>query len=120
MNISQDQNHYLVTLDSEFTIHNVAEAKRSFDEMKFSTGKKLVWDLKNLSRIDTAGIQFLISCKNWSASNGLEMGIINHTESIIGAFDLLGLAAYFGDSIKMSKEMKENYKFSYGRKKGFY
>ncbi len=56
-------------------------------------------DLSKVDDLDTAGIQLLMVCKQESRRLGHEMSIIAHSNTVVGVFEFLNLAGFFGDPL---------------------
>lgn len=76
-----------------------------------------IFDLKNVSRIDTSGVQILIGAKKLTSLQGKNLSLINHSEAVLRTWDILGLVSYFGDKVKIKKSELNYYSFKYGMKK---
>lgn len=120
--ISETDKQLDFTLKGEFTIYSVSDFKKKLDEIMENSGwkPKIYIDLSGVSRMDTAGIQFLIALKLHSSKKNTQLILQNHSDEIIAMIELYGLMGFFGDPIKLTKSKKDIFPFSYGRKKGFY
>ena len=58
-------------------------------------------DLSGVTAIDTAGLQLLIMAKREAIATGRELRLTRHSQAVLEVFDLLGMAAYFGDHLVM-------------------
>jgi anti-anti-sigma factor len=61
-------------------------------------------DLNGVSEIDTAGIQLLMMAKKNEKSAGKTVRVLNHSQSVLEAFELYDLAGYFGDPLVLESE----------------
>ncbi|HJV82004.1 STAS domain-containing protein [Noviherbaspirillum sp.] len=56
-------------------------------------------DLSAVTEIDTAGVQLLMLARKAAQANGHALRMVAHSAAVVEAFELLNLAAYFGDPI---------------------
>jgi anti-anti-sigma factor len=113
-------NKNVLSLLGEFTIYAVSEFKQKIDSTPDLVKSDLYIDLSKVTRIDTSGIQALISIKKLYTNKGLNIHLMNHSEAMIAMIELYGLMAFFGDQLKLKKEDLDKFPFKYGRKKGYY
>lgn len=60
---------------------------------------ELELDLSALDEVDCSGLQLLIMAKQEANRIGCELRLTNHSPMVIEAFELSGLASFFGDPI---------------------
>lgn len=118
--ILRDKDKLKCLLSGELSIYIVNELKNKLTEFLSEKDTELYLDLSGVSRVDTAGIQLLIAVKIQAGKVNKKLHFLNHSEELISSIDLYGLMSFFGDPIKVKKEMAADYPFLYGRKKGFY
>jgi anti-anti-sigma factor len=87
------------------------------DGVRDSAADRVVLDLKEVTSMDTSGVQNLLFLKRYFESRNMEMAIINHAPPVIAAFDLYGLIAVFADKVHVKKAEIPNYDFAYGVRK---
>ena len=58
-------------------------------------------DLSGVTEIDTAGVQLLMLAKQTALAQGRDLKLRAHSPAVIEVFDLLNVAAYFGDHLVM-------------------
>jgi anti-anti-sigma factor len=56
-------------------------------------------DLSGVSEIDTAGIQLLMMAKKTEKNTNMTVRVVNHSQSVLEAFEIYDLAGYFGDPL---------------------
>ena len=56
-------------------------------------------DLSGVTEIDTVGIQLLMLAKKTAQTNQCTVRLIAHSAAVTEAFELVNLAAYFGDPL---------------------
>jgi anti-anti-sigma factor len=108
---------YLTAWEGYLTIQYAKVWKDKLMKYDFKKGSKLSVDLSKIQRVDTAGVQFLIFVKKFCLENQIHLTLLNHSLPILKVFDVLGLVGYFGDKIKVNKEISKELEFSYGIKK---
>lgn len=92
-----------LTIPGDMTIYEAEEIKSLFDKAAKSKGNICV-NLENVSEIDSAGIQLMISLKKTLIENDREVTFESHTEAVINLFDVFDIATYFGDPIIMDNQ----------------
>lgn len=94
----------MLSLSGELTIFRAAELK---DELLQAltragqTGGVLELDLSQVSELDTAGLQLLMLLKKTARPRGCELRLLAHSPAVLEVFELLNVAAYFGDPLVM-------------------
>lgn len=63
-------------------------------------------DLSGVTDIDSAGVQLLMLAKKTAAASNRELRIVGHSPAVIEVFELLNVAAYFGDHLVMDSKTK--------------
>ena len=58
-------------------------------------------DLSGVTDLDTAGVQLLMLAKKTALAQGRDVTLIGHSPAVIDVFELLNVAAYFGDALVM-------------------
>ncbi len=103
INYKKQNNICHISVDDEMTIYTAAEQKQELlgylhdcDEIEL--------DLTGVTEIDSAGLQVLMLFKNESQRVDKEVRIIQHSQPVIEAFELLNLAKHFGDPIVIPTE----------------
>ena len=87
-------------LDGELTIYRAAELKPLIIDA-LQPGGTLEIDLAGVSEIDSAGVQLLMLAKREAQARGGELHLCGHSPAVLDVFDLLDLAAFFGDPLVM-------------------
>ena len=77
-------------IDGECSIYRADELKAALTE-PLQVGVRLVVDLSSVSELDTCGLQLLML--------GAELQLIGHSPAVIEVFELLNMAAFFGDPL---------------------
>lgn len=82
-------------LEGELTIPRAAELKPVLLDANAPTE----FDLSRVTSIDSAGLQLLILAKREALAAGRELRLVRHSQAVLDVFDLLNMAAYFGDHL---------------------
>jgi anti-sigma B factor antagonist len=86
----------------EFTIFRAAELKQTI----FAEPLATEIDLSEVTEMDSAGLQLLMLAKKTAQEQGRELRLVGHSEAVIDVFELLNVAAYFGDPVVMDPRSK--------------
>ncbi len=84
-------------IEGEFTIFRAMELKPGI----FSNPLPEEIDLTGVTEIDTAGVQMLMLAKRDAIAQQRELRLVGHSRAVIEVFELLNVAAYFGDPLIM-------------------
>lgn len=87
-------------IEGEMTIYRAAELKQALLEA-LNGATALEVDLHGVTEIDSAGIQLLMLTKATGQANACEVRLLNHSPAVLEVFELLDLAAHFGDPLLM-------------------
>jgi anti-anti-sigma factor len=82
----------------ELTIYRADELKRALIE-PLSTDTRLVLDLSGVTEMDTCGLQLLMLAKRTAKALQAELQLVGHSPAVIEVFELLNVAAFFGDHL---------------------
>ena len=63
-------------------------------------------DLAGVTDIDTAGVQLLMLAKKTALAQQRELRLVGHSPAVMEVFELLNVAAYFGDPLVMAPSEK--------------
>ncbi|MCG8425747.1 MAG: STAS domain-containing protein [Chromatiales bacterium] len=96
-----------LTVDDEMTIYNAAEQKTEFLG-HLSDCQEVELDLSSVTEIDSAGLQLLMVMKSEAQRLDHEIRFIKHSQPVVEIFELLKLAAHFGDPIVIPSEWQES------------
>ncbi len=58
-------------------------------------------DLSGVTEIDTAGVQLLMLAKKTALAQQRNLKLVAHSPAVLEVFELLNVAAYFGDPLVM-------------------
>ena len=85
-------------IDGECNIYRADELKAALTE-PLQSGVRLVVDLGAVSELDTCGLQLLMLAKRTAQSVGGELQLVGHSPAVLEVFELLNMAAFFGDPL---------------------
>jgi anti-anti-sigma factor len=85
-------------IEGELSIYRADELKRALIE-PLQSGVRLVVDLAAVTELDTCGLQLLMLAKRSAAKLGAEMQLVAHSPAVLEVFELLNVAAFFGDHL---------------------
>jgi anti-sigma B factor antagonist len=88
----------VLRLNGELTIYRAAEMKPALLEA-LDRAARLDIDLSDVTEIDTSGVQLLMAAKRRAQALKRELRFIGHSPAVLEVFELLDLAAYFGDPL---------------------
>jgi anti-anti-sigma factor len=89
-------------IEGEFTIFQAADLK----PVVLTSPLPQEIDLSGVSEIDTAGVQLLMVAKRSAQEQGRELRLVGHSPAVLEVFELLNVAAYFGDPLLMDSSEK--------------
>lgn len=107
-------------LIGDFTIKSVAKIKEDLEKFFLEDCDFFVLDLSEVREFDSLGLQLLLALKLHLNKSGKKLKLVHHPISVIKYLDLYGLIGFFGDKIKISKEIRQNLLLAYGLKKEEY
>jgi len=58
-------------------------------------------DLSGVTEIDTAGVQLLMLAKKTAQAANADLHLLGHSPAVLEVFELLNVAAFFGDHLVM-------------------
>jgi anti-anti-sigma factor len=85
-------------IEGELSIYRADELKRALIE-PLGEGVRLVVNLSAVNEIDTCGLQLLMLAKRTAAKLGSELQLVAHSPAVLEVFELLNVAAFFGDHL---------------------
>jgi anti-sigma B factor antagonist len=89
-------------IEGELTIFRATELKPQI----LSSPAPQEIDLAGVTEIDTAGVQLLILAKREALAHQRELRLVGHSPQVMEVFELLNVAAYFGDPLIMDSSEK--------------
>jgi len=89
----------MVVLDGELTIYRAAELRDQLLAATAAHPDGFDVDLAGVTEIDSAGVQLLMAAKRAAQSEGGDIALVGHSAAVTEVFELLDLAAHFGDPL---------------------
>ncbi len=87
-----------LAIDGELSIYRADEIKLALTE-PLQKGVQLVVDLSRVTELDTCGLQLLMLAKRTAKAVGSELQLVGHSPAVVDVFELLNVAAFFGDHL---------------------
>jgi anti-anti-sigma factor len=91
---------FVMHIEGDMTIYQAADLKARLESLLQQPGPLEV-DLSAVTEIDTTGVQLLMLAKRCALAAKKELHLVAHSQAVLEAFELLDLAAYFGDPLVM-------------------
>jgi anti-anti-sigma factor len=91
-------------IEGELTIFRAMELKPAM----LPTPPLTDIDLSGVTDLDTAGLQLLMLAKKTAKAEGRELRLLGHSPAVLEVFELLNVAAYFGDHLVMDSRKSGN------------
>jgi anti-anti-sigma factor len=88
----------VVRIDGEISIYRAAELKQVLLTSLEQT-QELELDLAAVTELDTAGVQILMLVKRQALATQRKLHLVAHSPAVLEVFELLNLAAHFGDPL---------------------
>ena len=85
-------------IEGELSIYRADELKRALIE-PLQKGVRLVVNLAAVTELDTCGLQLLMLAKRTATKLGCELQLVAHSPAVLEVFELLNVAAFFGDHL---------------------
>ncbi len=87
----------VLKIDGELTIFRAMELKPAL----LAVPPVTEIDLSGVTDLDTAGVQLLMLAKKTAQAQGRDVRLTGHSPAVMEVFELLNVAAYFGDHLVM-------------------
>ena len=88
---------HVLKIDGELTIFRAMELK----PLLLAVPPVTEIDLSGVTDLDTAGVHLLMLAKKTALAQGRDVTLFGHSPAVIDVFELLNVAAYFGDHLVM-------------------
>jgi anti-anti-sigma regulatory factor len=88
---------HTLRIAGELTIFRAMELKPAM----LSTPPFTDIDLSGVTELDTAGVQLLMLAKKTALAEARTLRLIGHSPAVLEVFELLNVAAFFGDPLVM-------------------
>lgn len=90
-----------LALEGELTIYRAAELHRQLQVSLSAPQTHLDLDLSAVTDLDSAGVQLLMAAKRTAEATSGSLALSRHSQAVVGVFEMMNLAAFFGDPIVM-------------------
>ncbi|MCR6652875.1 MAG: STAS domain-containing protein [Cellvibrionaceae bacterium] len=90
-----------LALRGELTIYSADTVRAQILEC-LQKGAELELDLREVTGIDSAGVQILMAAKLEAHKFGGDVRLVGHSQSVFDVFELLNLSAFFGDPVLLT------------------
>jgi anti-sigma B factor antagonist len=87
-----------LSIDGELSIYRAAELRDLLHAALAQPGD-LELNLAAVTEMDSAGVQLLMAAKKSAAAGARALRLVNHSPAVLEVFELLDLAAHFGDPL---------------------
>lgn len=88
----------ILSIEGELNIYRAAELRDVLvDALK--TESDLEINLAGVTEMDSAGVQVLMAAKKTAQASGHNVSLVGHSPIVLEIFELLDLAAHFGDPL---------------------
>ena len=87
-----------LNIAGELSIYRADELKRALIE-PLAQDVQLVVNLAGVTEFDTCGLQLLMLAKRTAQAVGSELQLVGHSPAVLEVFELLNVAAFFGDHL---------------------
>jgi anti-sigma B factor antagonist len=91
-----------LALDGEVTIYRATELRQTLLAALAEAPDGLAIDLAGVTEFDSAGVQLLMAAKRAANDSGRPLVLAEHSAAVLDVFELLDLAAFFGDPLVVS------------------
>ena len=91
---------HTLAIDGELTIYRAAELCEAL-KAALATGPELEVNLAGVTEMDSAGVQLLMAAKKSALAAQRTLRLVGHSPSVLEVFEILDLAAHFGDPLVM-------------------
>jgi len=89
----------MLKISGEMTVYRAAELKTELLAALETCGALLEIDLGEVSELDSAGLQVLMLAKQIAVKRRIELHLLAHSPAVVEVFELLNVAAFFGDPL---------------------
>ena len=93
----------MIPITGEMTIYRAAELKETMLLALAHEPGSLVLDLSGVTEMDVAGLQVLIMAKQAVKAQNRELRLVAHSPAVLEVFEILSVAAFFGDQLVMAE-----------------
>ncbi len=93
----------MLQITGELTIYRAAELKELLLQALAQSSGDLDIDLSGVTEMDVAGLQVLMMAKQAAQALQRDLHLLNHSPAVVEVFEVLNVAAFFGDPLVISE-----------------
>ncbi len=93
--ITRNDDHLLIAMSGELTIHTAPDFHKSLLDMNQSSGGHWVFDLEKVSYIDSAGVGTLVDLFRRNKKNDSRMSLVGMNKQVRSVFEITKLDNFF-------------------------
>lgn len=90
----------VLAIEGELTIYRAAELGELL-KTALAAGGDLELNLAGVTEMDSAGVQLLMAARKSALAGQRRLRLVEHSPAVIEVFEVLDLAAHFGDPLLM-------------------
>ncbi len=92
-----------IPIEGEMTIFRAQELREAIIPV-ISGNDEIEIDLSNVTEVDAAGMQLMVSVKLEAILRGKTLRYVGHSKPIMDMIDLSGLGEFFGDQVIIASQ----------------
>lgn len=92
-------------ITGELTIYRAAELKEFLLQALDQSSGLLDIDLSGVTEMDVAGLQVLMMAKQAAMARQRDLHLVNHSPAVVEVFEILNVAAFFGDPLVIGESV---------------
>ncbi len=93
----------MLSITGEMTIYRAAELKEQVLQALAESTGDLEIDLSGVSELDVSGVQVLMLAKKTALQQERILRLTAHSPAVVEVFQILNVAAYFGDPLVITE-----------------
>jgi anti-sigma B factor antagonist len=93
--ITRNTDHVLISMSGELTIHSAPDFHKALLDFDTTPDGHWVFDLHNISYIDSAGVGTLVDIFRRSKKNGSRMSLVGMNRQVRSVFEITKLDKFF-------------------------
>jgi anti-sigma B factor antagonist len=102
---THEHRNELAAIEGELSIYRAAELRDLLTPHWRSPDLEM--NLAAVTEMDSAGVQLLMAAKKSAAPGARALRLVNHSPAVLEVFELLDLAAHFGDPLLIRPRRNE-------------
>ncbi len=93
--ITRNSDHILIAMSGELTIHSAPDFHKSLLDLGNTANSHWVFDLQEITYIDSAGVGTLVDIFRRSKKNGSRMSLVGMNRQVRSVFEITKLDKFF-------------------------